>query len=355
MKITIFGLGLIGGSLAKAIKHSFPTYHILGMDKPEIISKALSEKIINESISSCIQAKDSDIIFLALPTEFSLEKLQILAPIVKKDAIITDVSGVKKVFEEKWQSIQSEGIFVGGHPMTGKEASGYENSDPILFENAVYILTEDGTEREKIIPLINLLEKIGARIKFIDSDTHDKIVANVSHLPQLIAVSLVNSILQNDDNNFLDFAAGGFRDMTRIASSDFSIWRNIIRFNKHEILDALYNFQNDLHQTITKIVSDDYWGLEELFENAKIKRDEIPKNVKGFLNPLHDIFVYVKDEPGVLYKLISTLYNNGIDIKDIELLKIREGTGGTFRLSFETEEIAEQAKALFENIGFHTR
>lgn len=355
MKITIFGLGLIGGSLAKAIKHTFPDYIICGMDKPEVASKALSDKVIDKSISSCNEANDSNIIFLALPTEFSLEKLQILAPIVKKDSIITDVSGVKKIFEEKWRSLKSEGIFVGGHPMTGKEASGYENSDPILFENAVYILSEDGTEREKIIPLINLLEKIGARIRFIDSDTHDKIIANVSHLPQLIAVSLVNSIAQNNAHNYLDFAAGGFRDMTRIASSDFSVWRNIIRFNKHEILDALYNYENTLHQTIAKILSDDYWGLEELFENAKVKRDEIPKNVKGFLNPLHDIFVYVKDEPGVLYKLISTLFNNNIDIKDIELLKIREGTGGTFRLSFETEEIAEKAKILFENIGFHTR
>lgn len=355
MKIAILGLGLIGGSLAKAIRNVRPDIFLSAFDLPEITSLAISEKVIDEQLSSSIEAKDSDIIFLCLPTELSIQEIERLAPVVKPGCIITDVCSVKEVLEKKWNSLKSDGRYIGGHPMTGKEKCGYENSDPILFENAIYILTGKEAKLPSSQTLIDLLIAIGAKIKYLEAALHDTIVANVSHLPQLVAVSLVNAALNEDQYAFKDFAAGGFRDLTRIASSDFLIWEQIIRNNKEQILSALSGFQKTVAQISSSIEKEDFAALQFAFEHAKELRDEIPKNSKGFINQLSDIFVYVKDEPGVLHKLTTILFQNNLSIKDIELLKIREGTGGTFRLSFDSEDIARHAKALIESIGFKTR
>ena len=355
MKIAILGLGLIGGSLAKAIRNVRPDIFISAFDLNEVTKLAFSEKVIDEQLSSSIEVKDSDIIFLCLPTELSIKEFEKLAPVVKSGCIITDVCSVKEILEKKWTTLQSKGTYIGGHPMTGKEKGGYENSDPILFENAIYILTGKEASLPSSQAFINLLSAIGAKIKFLDASLHDTIVANVSHLPQLVAVSLVNAALNGDQQAFKDFAAGGFRDLTRIASSDFLIWEQIIRNNRKQILAALNGFQKTISDVALSIEKENYSELQIAFEQAKERRDEIPKNSKGFINQLADIFVYVKDEPGVLHKLTTILFQNKLNIKDMELLKIREGTGGTFRLSFDSEDIAQKAKTLIESIGFKTR
>lgn len=355
MKIAILGLGLIGGSLAKAVKTVSPEIFISAFDFPEVTAQALLEKVIDEALPASSDAINSDIVFLCLPTEFSLIEIERLAPLVKPGCIVTDVCSVKESLQTKWDALQSKGIYIGGHPMTGKEKGGYENSDPILFENAIYILTGELARTPSSQKLIDLLSAIGAKIKFLDASLHDTIVANVSHLPQVVAVSLVNSALSGDQAVFKDFAAGGFRDLTRIASSDFLIWEQIIRKNRIHILTALTKFQKTIADISTSIEKEDFSSLKLAFEKAKEKRDEIPKNSKGFLNPLSDIFIFVKDEPGVLFKMAEILYRNNISIKDVEILKMREGTGGTMRLSFDTKEIAKKAKGLIEQVGFKTR
>ncbi|HVO73064.1 MAG TPA: prephenate dehydrogenase/arogenate dehydrogenase family protein [Ignavibacteriaceae bacterium] len=354
--ISIIGLGLIGGSLAKAVKNYSPSYSISGFDTKEISLLALKEKTIDKILNSEEEACNSDLIFLCLPTELSLTVFSKILPLLKKDSVLTDVCGVKGIFEDKWKSIGSEGFYIGGHPMAGKEVSGYENSDPLLFENAVYILSDKKAECENYDLLLEIIKGIGSRIKFLNPYLHDEIVAGVSHLPQLVSIALVNSVgSENSDVNFLDFAAGGFRDMTRIASSDFGIWEPVIKNNKKSILQAITKFNLSLIEIIDYLIKDDLASLKKLFESARLKRDEIPKNTKGFLNPLFDLYVYVKDEPGVLSRLTTVLYENSINIKDIELLKIREGAGGTFRISFDTQQTAEKAKGLIEKSGFTTR
>jgi prephenate dehydrogenase len=353
--ISILGLGLIGGSIAKALKSSDPSIRINGFDKETVLNKAFKENNINFKLKKIEDAKDSDLIFICLPTETSLEILEALAPIISEKTIITDVCGVKSVFESTWNKLNSRGEYIGGHPMTGKEKGGYENSDPLLFENSVYILTERKSENSSYNFLIDTIKMLGARIKFLDPYLHDEIVAKVSHLPQLVSVALVNSVTNNDKINYLDFAAGGFRDMTRIASSEFSIWAPVIKFNKDAIVKGVLKFASELAEIDNIILKEDHAALQHLFDNARKGRDEIPKNTKGFINPLFDIFVFVKDEPGVLSKLTTELFNNKINIKDIELLKIREGTGGTFRLSFESGADAEKAREVIEKSGFKTK
>lgn len=352
-KISILGLGLIGGSLAKAFKQNKKNLSIHGFDRKAVLEKAFEDGVIDSFSENADEALLADVIFICLPVDASLEYFKKFLEKLNASQIITDVCGVKTVFQNTWDEKPRKGFYIGGHPMTGKETGGYENSDPFLFENSIYILNEDAKKFSVTESLINLLKLTGARITFLTPKAHDIIIASVSHLPQLLSVALINSAsLKDSDKNFFDFAAGGFRDMTRIAASDFIIWEDIFKHNKRNIDIAVDNFINDLQQMRNSINKDDYESIHQRFENARIKRDEIPKANKGFINPLVDIFISVKDEPGVLSKITTELYKAGINIKDIELLKVRVGTGGTFRLAFENKIIADKARQVIEQAGF---
>lgn len=351
--ISILGLGLIGGSIAKALKKSDPSLNISAYDYDETIEAALNDGMINSPLQNYEESLEGDLIFICLPVGESIKVFKSLVPKLKAGQVITDVCGVKSMFQEIWDESGSNGIYVGGHPMTGKEKSGYKNSDPLLFENAIYILTQDISTDPDLVEFKKIIEMLGANILTIPAHQHDVIAASVSHLPQLVSVALVNTAsLKTDQYNFLDLAAGGFRDMTRIASSDFKIWEAVINENRKEILTAIEKFVMELNNLKKNISERNYSEIGRSFESARKNRDEIPSNTKGFLSPLHDIFVFVKDEPGVISKLSTALFNAGINIKDMELLKIREGSGGTFRLSFQSSDEAANAKEIIKSTGF---
>jgi len=352
-KVTIIGLGLIGGSIAKALKKSSLKIEISGIDNSEISQAALNEGSIDSAIG-LNEIDKSDFIFICTPLNSAIKIMEDLAPLVKKSSIVTDVCGVKSILKKKWVSLRSEGCYVGGHPMTGKESGGYSNSDPLLFENSVYILTDEIDNLPNKIDFVKLIEALGARITIIDADTHDSIVSKVSHLPQILSVTLINTV-SKENEKALDFAAGGFRDMTRIASSDFSVWEDIIDSNKEKILFEIDRLQTELNNMRVAIESMNTMEMKHKFETARKFRDEIPKNTKGFLTQLFDLFVFVTDEPGVISKISSALFEKNINIKDIELLKIREGTGGTFRISFESAEDAASAKVIINRIGYEVK
>ena len=355
-KISIIGLGLIGGSIAKALKNSDRNFHISAYDDAKVLEKAKDQRVIDTPLEKLEDAINSDLIFLCLPLELNLQYFKSLSPHLNENTIITDVSGIKLVFQKEWEQIASKGIYIGGHPMAGKEEGGFDNSDPLLFENSVYIVTEDLSKNKLLNEFKIVIELLGANILVIPAKQHDVIAASVSHLPQLLAVTLVNTAsLKTDKYNFLDLAAGGFRDLTRIASSDFNIWDAVIQKNKAQILTAIDEFAFELQNVKKWIGKNDPIKLAEYFESARKSRDEIPKNSKGFLTPVHDVFIFVKDEPGVISRISTKLFKKDINIKDIELLKIREGNGGTFRISFESKVIAEEAKLLLAELGFKFR
>ncbi len=351
--ISIIGLGLIGGSIAKALRNSGLQIEINAFDRDDTLNTAISENVIDKKLSGYEDALNSDLIFLCLPIKSALDVFMQLVPKLGNN-ILTDVCSVKLVFQEHWEKLNTgKGIYIGGHPMTGKEKAGYRNSDPLLFENTTYILTQDLKNRPELEDFRKIIEALGANILYIPPKQHDVIAASVSHLPQLTAVALVNTAsLKTENYNFLDLAAGGFRDMTRIASSDFAIWESIISTNRKQILTALEKFSFEIDKLIKWISGNKIPELANYFSEARKNRDEIPQNTKGFLTPVYDIFIFVEDKPGMISKISTALYENGINIKDIELLKIREGTGGTFRLSFESSEEASKAKAVIKETGF---
>ena len=232
--------------------------------------------------------------------------------------------------------------------MTGSERTGIRHAQELLYENATYVLCPPDplpADREEALEsLESLLEGIGARLLRLDARVHDESVAHVSHLPQLLAVLLVN---QADEESgrldaVFDLAAGGFRDLTRISGSSYTIWRDILAGNQGPILDALGAYARRIQTVRNRLAEDDWDGLGQLFTDAEKTRQRIPAAQTGALRSIVDVFVFVSDETGSLHRITSLLAEAGLDIRDIELLKLREGTGGTFRLGFESRSVADR-------------
>ncbi len=353
-KIAILGLGLIGGSIAKALKLSGRDFIISAFDKKEdVIKRSLKEKIIDEGLSSVNEAVNSDLIFICMPADNSLKVFEKLIPKLSEENIISDVCGVKAIFEDKWNEFNSEAHYIGGHPMAGKETGGYENSDPHLFENSIYIISSLAEKCRRINEFLEIISLLGAKPLFLQPSLHDKVVARVSHLPQLLAVALIHTVGSNNEEiDFLDYAAGGFRDITRIASSPFTSWKSILKFNRSEIINAIEILYNNLNKVEDYLECGDMENLDKLFKDARTKRKKISRDPKGFLNPLHDIFLLLEDKPGTLNKVLKLIAKNSINLKDIELQKFIKNYGGFFKLSFDTRQDAKKVKTILKEAGY---
>jgi len=357
--IYILGVGLIGASLALAFRRNNIGEEIVGIDYSDVIDKAVNQNIINKGYEPSSISKHigkADLVILSTNIRQIINYLKPVASSVKNGAVVTDVGSSKELIVKSAQhEFQNNAVFIGGHPMAGSEKNGLEAADPFLFENCFYILTPTkNTDRESVEKLTTIMELIGAKVLIIEAATHDKIAAAVSHLPQMLAVSLVNFIgkINKEDSNYMKLAAGGFRDMTRIASSPFSMWEDICNTNSENILQMIDEFIGELFE-FRKIFSQT--DLQVQFDNAAQTRLSIPKDTKGFIHPNYDITVFVEDEPGIIAKISNVLAEKGINIRDIEVLKVRLLEGGTMRLSFESEKNREKAIDLLTEQGFYCR
>lgn len=348
MNITIIGLGVLGGSLGLAIKQTHPSTVITGVGRKIRINAALQRGAIDYgSVSIPAAVHDADIVFVCTPVYTILSLLPEIAENIKPTAIVTDVGSTKYEITTAAKKIFKKGIFVGGHPMAGSEGKGIDFADPLLFQNATYVLCVEPKIEKKISALTNILHSIGARVLFLGAKEHDAVAAAISHLPQLVAVAMMNLAGKKNKSNpaFLQLAAGGFRDITRIASSPYEMWKDILASNSKEIRVVLKEFSQLLNSFEKNLRSSKSQKVfEKQFTLAKTLRDAIPKNSKGFLHPLYEVYVSVDDKPGVLSRVTTALFKANINIKDIELLKIRDGKGGTFRISFNSKSDAENAE-----------
>ena len=354
-RISILGTGLIGGSLGLAWQERRPACTIVGHDRPEVLDAAEERGAIDEKAADPITAVEgADLVVVATPLATILKLLDTIAEHVPEGAFVTDVGSVKQpVLDQAADVLPDHVHFLGGHPMAGAEEAGIDHADPLMFENAVYALClPPGQDPEALegpfAPLVDVIETTGARPLPLSPDRHDRLVAAVSHLPQLLAVALVNTVAESDEattaaNLPLTLAGGGFRDMTRIAASPFDMWRDVLVGNETAIHDAMSQFRRTLRGLRNRLIEDDLDGLEDAFTDAREARNAVPGDSKGFLRPLADVYVRVPDEPGVIHDLTGHLLDAGLNVKDIELQKIREGTGGTFRLAFADADAAEEA------------
>jgi prephenate dehydrogenase len=352
MKIVISGIGIMGASLALAIKNSKINATIFGHDYADILKQAIDSDIIDKKINNWPNdCNDADVIFLATPIQTIKQHLKELNGIVGKNTVVTDIGSTKVEILEYCRYLRFSGIYIGSHPMTGAEKSGINAANPLLYENATYVLTENAAKLNAKVSelLLPVLEAIKARVFFLDCTTHDEVMSLISHLPQMIAVALMNCV--GDQNKELQhcfqLSAGGFRDLTRIASSSPQIWQDIVSSNRKNIEFALDLFIKYLLDEKTNLSN-----IEKSFKLADSYRREIPKKGKGFLFPLTDVLVYVDDQIGVIAKISNALFAKDIDIRDIELLKIRENEGGVFMLSFENPQKAFHAVEILKSLKF---
>ena len=273
-QITIVGTGLIGGSLGLALRQAGFAGRIVGCDKRAVLEVAESCGAIDHAEPDLERAiVGSDVIVLATPVGCAISQLEALAPLVPNESLITDAGSTKQRFVERAKMLfgdRAGGRVLPGHPMAGKEVGGIANADAELFRDAVWLITpvesaQPYTLRQQ--EWMELLRAIGARAITVDPERHDRLCAWISHLPQMIATALACSLRAEfgDDEVLMQIGGRALREMTRIAHSPYSMWRDIALTNTENIEDALLRFEQQLAELRENLRGP---GLREMFESA---------------------------------------------------------------------------------------
>ena len=281
LTIGFLGLGLIGGSIARSIRKNFPSCRIIvySRRKNEDLLQGIKDGIISD-ITYAIDAhfSECDIIFLCAPVLQNIQFLEQLKPLINKTCIITDVGSVKGNIHKEVERLELESQFIGGHPMAGSEKTGFANSSEDLLQNSFYLLTPcKTTAEEKVLFLKKILSGTGAIFATVDAGLHDDITAALSHVPHIVAASLVNMVRENDTSNELmkTFAAGGFKDITRIASSSPEMWESICLSNADSIDHFLSLMIDELTKMRSYIANEQGTEINRFFASSREYRDSI--------------------------------------------------------------------------------
>ena len=355
--IGFIGLGLIGGSIAKTIRKFHPDYHILAYAKhKETLAAALS----CNAIDAVLEEKDEryrtcDYIFLCAPVEYNIEYLKYLKDVISDGCIITDAGSVKGPIHKAVEELGMEHCFIGGHPMAGSEQSGFEHSSDHLLENAYYILTPGGeVPLEKLTEFSELIDSLGSIPMVLTAEEHDFITAGVSHLPHIIASSLVNLVnkLDNEAEYMKTIAAGGFRDITRIASSSPVMWEQICMTNTGNITEVLDRYIDSLTTLREELSDHQSRAIYQLFESSRDYRNSFAETPKGSIQPEYTFSADVVDEPGAISIISSILSGKGISIKNIGISHNREHGEGALRISFYDKASMEAAWARLKKYNY---
>lgn len=344
MSITcgFIGLGLIGGSIARAIKEKIPDSTIIAYDINEDTLRLAQEEHIADMITSSIdeQFRACDYLFLCAPVQKNDENLHLVKKFLSPSCLLTDVGSVKADIHE---TIREAGLgkqFIGGHPMAGSERVGFVNSKAVLLENAYYILTPtEEVPKEKLSAYHDLVQSLGAIPLILSPSQHDYVTAAVSHLPHVIAASLVNLVRDSDskDGIMKMIAAGGFKDITRIASSSAVMWQQICLTNTENIIDLLTDYIHSLDAIKQSLESRNADSLYELFDSARVYRDSFANASSGPIKKSYSIRIDIADEPGALATIVALLASNNISIKNIGISHNREFEGGVLSIEFYEE------------------
>ncbi|MGO0122430.1 prephenate dehydrogenase/arogenate dehydrogenase family protein [Desulfothermobacter acidiphilus] len=360
-RVVIVGVGLIGGSLGLALRRRGRAKQVVGLGRSvERLRLAQFLGAIDTYSTEPAEAlPGAELVVLATPISTIIATLEKLAPHLESGTVVTDVGSTKVEIVAAAEKLASQHgfAFIGGHPMAGSERTGVENADPYLFENAYYLLTPTSFTSPAATALVTeLVEAVGARKVELSPELHDYYVAAVSHLPHCLASALCNLIAGLPERDkLLPLAAGGFRDTTRVAAGDPLLWRDILLSNTEPLSLFLSRLREILRELEALLTAGKREELEMWLRRAQNLRREVPAKSKGYLPELHEVVVTVPDRPGVIAHLTSLLAEKGINIADIEILRAREGEGGTIRLAFTRLEAQEQAYETLVAAGIEAR
>ena len=352
-KVGFIGLGLIGGSIAKNIKKLYPGISIIASaSREETLRQACADGLTaNEQFLPLEDFADCDLLFLCGPVKVNLSYLKQLKPLLSPDCLLTDVSSIKGDIMREVAALGLEHQFIGGHPMAGSEATGYENASEYLLENAYYILTPgEGVPRDWSREFSALVKDMGAIPLIMTPEKHDFATAAISHLPHIIAASLVNLVKDADDEHAVlkTIAAGGFRDITRIASSSPVMWQNICLTNQREILKLLDRFEDYLKRFREELADDREYALLQEFQSAKDYRDNLPLRKNGILPSVYEFYCDLIDEAGGIATIATILATNQLSIKNIGIIHNREFQDGVLHIEMYDQPSLDAAIALLQ-------
>jgi prephenate dehydrogenase len=343
----VVGTGLIGGSIALSLRER--GWHVSGLDAdPSRTAEALSAGVIDQAGDDL----GAEIVFVATPATAVAEEVgRILStPQRRSDAVVTDVSGVKTAIV----AAADHPRFIGGHPMAGSEQIGLRGAAPDLFEGAVWVLTPtSATDIDAFDRLQGVVTELGADVLVLTPDDHDRLVAVVSHVPHLVAATLMNAATVGAEQNgaLLRLAAGGFRDMTRVAAGHPGIWPDICSENAGPIVDALDALLDELTHMRARVAANDRDSIFGVLQRASQARRNLPARMVRPDN-LSELRIPVPDRHGVLAEITSLAADGGISIYDIEIAHSAEGPRGVLILVVDSAE-SERLRDAIEAKGYH--
>lgn len=351
------GLGLIGGSIARAIREKLPESAIIAYDiNGDALQAALSDGVINTAATAIDERfGDCDYLFLCAPVQKNDENLNAVKQVLSPGCLLTDVGSVKTGIHEVIRAAGLEAQFIGGHPMAGSERVGYVNSKAMLLENAYYILTPtESVPTKKLNAYQDLVQTLGAIPLILDYRQHDYVTAAISHLPHVIAAALVNLVRDSDseDGIMKMIAAGGFKDITRIASSSAQMWQQICLTNTENIAALLKDYIAALTVIQSELQTKDAPALYAFFDGARIYRDSFINASSGPIKKSYTVTIDIADEPGALAAIATILALHQISIKNIGIVHNREAENGVLRIEFYEEASIEQAAEILGAKGY---
>lgn len=334
-QVAIIGLGLIGGSWVKALRALNPQWKVTGFDRNvDSMLQAKALGLIDVKADSAEQAvKDADLVILSVPILANRTILEQIKPALKPSVILTDVGSVKGSVAEDIRCVFGCDIpnFVLGHPIAGSEKSGIEAADGSLFESHKIIITPlEITNPDAVALVSSLWKSVGATVEVMSVEHHDEVLAATSHLPHLLAYSLVDTLAHSHENKeIFNYAAGGFRDFTRIAASSPKMWNDIFMANKQAVLDALDLFNHDLARLRQAVAESDSTTMMGVFTRAKVARDHFSKILarRAYVEPMKSQQInYIANPGGSLSGTFRVPGDKSISHRSIMLGSLANGT-----------------------------
>ncbi|MCR5517793.1 MAG: prephenate dehydrogenase [Lachnospiraceae bacterium] len=358
-KLTIgfIGLGLIGGSMARTLKYKNKDIKIIAYNRSKKpLEDAVSDHVIDVAAPDIDETfSDCDYIFLCAPVEYNSMYLKTLSGIISNKTIITDVGSVKGYIHNTVRELGISKHFIGGHPMAGSERTGYANANEHLFENAYYAITPtDETDPDRLAEYKELVSLLGAIPIVIDPDVHDYCVAGISHLPHIVASSLVNTVRvhDTDEETMKMLAAGGFKDITRIASSSPEMWEQICMTNTDRILELIAAYEEQLEVFKLALNTKDSNKIHGMFEQSRDYRNSINTVSKGLLDKVYVLRCELVDEKGQIANIAGILAKHDISLKNIGIINNRENEKGVLHIELSSEDDLINATTLLRDNSY---
>ena len=358
--IYIAGLGLIGASMALGIKRDHPDYEILGYNRSQASRDiALERGMIDRATDDFASfAPLADVIILTLPIEQTIAFIKELANLnLKEGVIISDAGSTKSAIVTTAEKCFADKPvrFVGAHPMAGSHKTGAASADVNLFENAYYIFTPSSlATQDTLEEMRDLLSGLHARFIEIDAEEHDRVTSQISHFPHILASGLMEQTATYAEEHEMArrFAAGGFRDMTRIAESEPGMWTSILLSNRETIIERIEDFKDRLDEIGQAISKGDENQIWNFFNQAREQRQAMEIHKRGGVDSSFDLYVDVPDEENVILRILELL--RGTSLVNIHINEEnREDVHGILQISFKNAQDLKRAEQVItENTDY---